>query len=273
MRLPQEIRLRIYEHTLRYPSSELRFSTVGSRFRIRGSQLGTIKSRIRSKKPYQPVYTELPDKLLALLLVSKEVLKEAMPIFYRDSSFHAASPLHLINLLRGCGARRRKYFTDISVDCSLRSDAAPAEVAFRLLAGVPGLRCLTLKIWDLQWLLKERPQITRRGVHINTASMWDVGDIPALVELGKCKVHQIIFRGDCTRIIAYVKEHVLAPMDVAERMLEIEEAEKVRAAFPKADAREVFWRQHEGEADRRLQSAQNLEAYFARFGRTTIVDF
>ncbi|KAK6433429.1 hypothetical protein LTR95_010392 [Oleoguttula sp. CCFEE 5521] len=274
MRLPAELRLQIFEHALRYPSSGLSFQSAGSRFHIRESQRSFYERSTRPSKSRQSLYTDRPADLLALLLVSKDISKEATPIFYRDNSFHAASPIQLIDLLRGCGARRRKYFTDISVNCSLRCDAAPAESAFRLLAGVPGLRRLTLKIWDLQWLLKDRPQITRRGVRINTASMWDVDNVLALVELGKCKVHRINFQDSCTRFIAYVKEHVLAPTNVAERMLELEETEKGWAAVPETDAREDSWRrQHEDEADPELQSAQNLEVYFARLGRTTVVDF
>ncbi|OQO12904.1 hypothetical protein B0A48_02368 [Cryoendolithus antarcticus] len=229
---------------------------------------------MKSKKRSETLYTEHTADILALLLVSKDIFKEAMPIFYRDNSFHAASPLQLVDLLRGCGARRRKYFTDISVDCSRRSDAALAELAFRLLAGVPGLRSLALNIWDLQWLSKETPQITRRGLHINPELRWDASEKPALIELGKCKVHQIQFHGECPQIIAYVKEHVVPSTDVAKRMLELEEAEKEETGAPETDNREDLWRrQHEDEADPKSQIFLNLEKYFARFGRTTVLDF
>ncbi|KAK6428542.1 hypothetical protein LTR95_015312 [Oleoguttula sp. CCFEE 5521] len=272
--LPAELGLQIYEHALQYPTSGLSLDSRRGRFRLGKIKHISLEWSMKSKKRPQTLYTEHTADILALLLVSKDVFEEAMPIFYRDNSFHAASPLQLIDLLRGCGARRRKYFTNIYVDCSRRSDAAPAELAFRLLAGVPGFRSLALNIWDLQWLSKETPQITRRGLHINPELRWDASEKPALIELGKCKVHQIQFHGECPQIIAYVKEHVVRPTDVAKRMLVLEQAEKEGNGAPETDGREHLWRsQHGDQPDPRAQSFLNLEKYFARFGRTTVVDF
>jgi hypothetical protein len=216
-KLPVEIRILIYEELFRGRVDELQYNDAefhpsrkvpGLRLSQRGKRAvweiheDWTRSAVPSGRHWtMRTYKQRPDvsvteptpKLLALLLVNRQIFEEAMPVFYGVNHFHATELLELTNMLKHCGARRRPHFTSISV--SYAQDVGPrtAIKAFKLLKDVKRLRRLEIETTDYSF--------TSGTLNLNR-----VPQLPGIGILGSVRVRELHFTGDCPLIEAYLRQ-------------------------------------------------------------------
>lgn len=151
MRLPPELRLKVYEYHLILPTHKLCVCRVGK-------QGGAFWFKRDGTTVNGPSF----NRVTSLLCVSQIVCKEAMPIYYRFHEFdlsHDWSPSTLYDFLASIGPERRKHVREISFKYQITN--APA--AFHLLASAENLTklhirltggSLTGQVWGKRSILK-----------------------------------------------------------------------------------------------------------------------
>ncbi|OQO12905.1 hypothetical protein B0A48_02369 [Cryoendolithus antarcticus] len=239
MDLPAELRLHIFEYVLQYHWSGLGFEAQGQRLRVLRPSMSPADGRMREswlnvnigRDFTHSLFTERPSDMLALLLVNRQFLADAMPIFYKTNHFHANSAERVIYMLRGCGERRRKYFTSISFRCHANGEGGKAERAFQLLSTVPGLQYLGIDLAvEKDWLTMGSNMSRQPAPYHTTAwQQRDVGEIPALLRLDQCSTREAYFHSSCPIIEEYLKGRILQRLpkhEVAKKRIEMEKEEK-----------------------------------------------
>jgi hypothetical protein len=216
-KLPAEIRVSIYEEVFRSLVDELQFNDAefhpsreipGLRLSQRGkrsvwelrydfTRTHVPSSCHWSMRPYAQTeldvsVTEPTPKLLALLLVNRQIFGEAMPVFYSVNHFHATELLDLTNMLKHCGARRRPYFTSISIRYDPDVGPRTAIKAFKLLKDVKRLRRLEIETSDT-------------GHQRGPLDSNKIPQLPGMKILSGVRVRELHFTGDCPLIEAYLR--------------------------------------------------------------------
>ena len=151
--LPPELRHSIYEIVFRYPVSGV--SPVED---AETAEKTTIVIHKDSTAPFdfsewnqaqpskpnpKPYFTEPINQTLSLLLVNKQIFKEAMPYFYQNNLFYFLDTAQLFHFLRNTPAYRRQHLTQLAIDYpGLGTDYHYAPAAFRILATNPSLKRL-----------------------------------------------------------------------------------------------------------------------------------
>jgi hypothetical protein len=215
-KLPVEIRILIYEELFRSRVNGLQYNDIefdtnrnaGLRLSQRGNQTwrnfrqdwtrtATPSSRHWTERPrtgpLEVSVTERTPELLALLLVNRQIFEEAMPVFYSVNHFHVTELLELTNMLKHCGARRRPYFTSISLDYNQHEGPRTAIKAFKLLKDVKRLRHLEIDTLDTCTIGGE--PLTSDGVP----------KLPGIKILGSVRVWELHFTGECPLTEAYLR--------------------------------------------------------------------
>lgn len=142
MRLPAEIRAMIFRYVLQYSTYWARLSVNkdGSLYRNRVS-MGIPRPNIT----FPPMAS-----ILTLLLVSKQVSLEALPIFYFYNYFKFDSMRILATFLKRMGRTRREHLAHVAIECSFKSEQNTGAIsAFRLLAECKRLR--TFRFTATSW--------------------------------------------------------------------------------------------------------------------------
>jgi hypothetical protein len=152
LRLPPELRDVIYHMMFRFPPSGIELTCVGNeRNRVlRAVTKDTVATFSADKwmscvdwSPFG-LYKEPIQQTLSLLLVNKQIFKEAFSHFYRENVFYFASVDNLGDVLRSLPRYRRQHLTQIA----FRFEAYHSPLAtrvFRYLASLPNLRKLYIE--------------------------------------------------------------------------------------------------------------------------------
>ncbi len=140
------------------------------------------------------------SETFAPLLVCRQMYNEAGAIFYYNTRFYCESLKDLIVFLERVPANKRKFITTIATsldECAYYHTTTPAT-AFRLLAELPGLKRLDIRIDEQEWLEDQGP---------DASSL----DMPGIKELREVKVDEVDFHGTCPIIEAAIKGDMLKP--------------------------------------------------------------
>ena len=219
-KLPVEIRVLIYEKVffchvdgLQYIDAEFqpKSKVQGLRLSQRGKRpcwgyqedwTRTNVSRTVSKDKHwafrmnYPSATEPTSRLMALLLVNRQIFEEAMPVFYGVNHMHAPSLLQLTYMLKHCGERRRPHFTSISVSYAQSVGPKTANKAFRLLKEVKRLRRLEIETTDTTFDDHKRASPLESNA---------VPKLPGIESLRSVRVRELHFTLKCPLIEAYLR--------------------------------------------------------------------
>ncbi|OQN99295.1 hypothetical protein B0A51_18871, partial [Rachicladosporium sp. CCFEE 5018] len=239
MDLPAELRLQIFEHVLQYHWSGLGFEAGGQRLRVLRPSTSPPDGRMREswlnvnigRDSTYSLFTERPSDMLGLLLVNRQFFADAMPILYKTNHFHANSAERLIGMLRGCGERRRKYFSSISFRCHANGESGKAARAFQLLSTMPGLQYLGIDLAvEKDWLTMGLKMRSYPAPYYTPAwQQRDVSEVPALMRLGQCSTRKVYFCSSCPIVEKYLKERIVQKLpkhEVARKLVEMEKEEK-----------------------------------------------
>jgi hypothetical protein len=216
-KLPVEIRVLIYENVffchvdgLQYNDAEfqpkskvrgLRLSQRGKRpcwdYQEDFTRTGVSRNKHWSLRENYPSATEQTSRLMALLLVNRQIFEEAMPVFYGINHIHATSLLELTNMLKHCGERRRPHFTSISVSYARSVGPRTAIKAFKLLKDVKRLRRLEIETSDTDF---------RQDSKYGPLDSSKVPQLPGIKILSSIRVRELHFAGNCPVIEAYLRQ-------------------------------------------------------------------
>jgi len=216
-KLPPELRSRIYELVFRFPNSGIRVNGQAGRLK-ETHRASDQKLFIMSRDMEKPVgcrewqvatnntypdrrlslHPYFMDEALALLLVSRQIHRETVGIFYSTNRFHSASIYDLENMLKALVPDRRNFLTHIT----FRYDEIYHEKALRLFPAVAKLK---------------GPKKT--GMHIDEAR-WSKGHpvqdewsgLSILADMKGVEVFE--FEGDCGEVAASFKKKVGAGVTV-----------------------------------------------------------
>ena len=214
MQLPRELRDQIYELVLVMPKSGISMDTIDTG---NGSKNGPLSFKVFSRDYDEPhrrhssVHEFDPNRYrvdnfhffsnkrtlecrsfqtyLALLLVSKQVYKEAMPIFYGGNHFACSTIGDLGRFLRFTPESRKDNVRYVSFHIN-NQDAKIAQTTFELLSQVKRLREIDIWISKTEW-----GAVQTRGKTKKYSNMFK---IPGLQVLGSMRgLKRVTFHGDC----------------------------------------------------------------------------
>lgn len=155
------------------------------------------------------------ESKLALLLTNKEIYAEAMPFFYDSNTFMFLSVSHLELKLRIMPAERRKHLRSVAFSyCP--PDTSVAVSAFRVLAAIPKLHAIHVDVDEASWTRTEKLQDPANEL-VNIARL----DI--LVDL-VCSLQEVTFSSRCPIIAAHLK----AKMRAAQKTAEVNETDEAK---------------------------------------------
>jgi hypothetical protein len=221
MRLPRELRDQIYELALVMPKSGISMDTIDTGD---GSKDGPCSFEVFSRDYNEShrrrsyIHKFDPDKdridqvhffsnkrtlecrpfqtYLALLLVSKQLYQEAMPIFYGGNHFACSTIGDLRRFLEFTPESRKDYIGHVSFHIN-NQDARIARTTFELLKEVKYLREIDIWISEIEWGAVQ----TRR----KSKKYSDMLKIPGLQVLGSMRgLKRVAFHGDCDTVKAYL---------------------------------------------------------------------
>ena len=125
--LPHELRSIVFHHVLLWHIQPHRFCSSCS-----------VARPVR--KPLHPL-NHMEPKFLAILLVSKQLYHEAMPVFYGHNEFLAVGAKPCVLFLRGIGPERRAHLRNL--DCRIGFNLS-SYGCLKYLASCTGLRSLRI---------------------------------------------------------------------------------------------------------------------------------
>ena len=121
LELPEELRAAIYELVFSFPASGIRMEPVmhGARFFVRERELDNLSAdwhRVDYIPPSIGPRDEglfLASDMVSLLLVSKQIYDEAVPVFYQRNKFCVDDSTQLHLLVRGPAKRQLEHLRDL----------------------------------------------------------------------------------------------------------------------------------------------------------------
>ncbi|KAK4496108.1 hypothetical protein PRZ48_012087 [Zasmidium cellare] len=166
MRLPPELRLRIYEYALTFPKSGIR---IGTKRPDPTLHMATRDMHDTDDALWQPMlrrpvaFSRGPNDLigyslssyLRVLLTSKQVYTEAMPVFYECNRFVCLGVPELVGFLAHTPEHRRKHIRDIAFQFEPPQhriyNMSDITQCFSQLKRMPSLRTLILTMRQDTW--------------------------------------------------------------------------------------------------------------------------
>ncbi|KAF2159777.1 hypothetical protein M409DRAFT_60546 [Zasmidium cellare ATCC 36951] len=228
-RLPAELRNRIYEYVLRFPTQGVcvkvkaekpgkesksipaQFSVIrDQKLEMNGSGASDFYYKLESAYRDYPLANH-PDGLpkgiqnclpaadhLSVLSVSKQVFQEAMPIFYSTNNFTFDSLQHLLWFLEATPAARRDHIEHVSF-YYMDGYEKFASPAFKLLKEISHLRELDIGVAESYW---------KNLVKVDwTPKYPDVLKVPGAFTLRSIRGLKVVrFHGDCETFKTLIPE-------------------------------------------------------------------
>ena len=219
LRLPPELRLKIYEMVLALPPSGICLTSVSNVQTSPAGHCSVLRRSVfrASTRSYDTAmdYASIAssgkfDKLLfrsrpatvllALLQCCKQIFSEAVHIFYSINHFYCGSLFSLAAMLEQTPAGRRKYIKHISFAWHPYAEGDSAK-AFRLLKEAEGLQRLDIMTSESAWEKSVKIRGKQRGAKRHV----DLLKLPGLATLRTVRgIPAVNFHGDCATLAAYL---------------------------------------------------------------------
>lgn len=136
------------------------------------------------------------ESKLALLLANKEICAEAMPFFYRANTFMFLSVSHLELKVRIMPAGRRKHLRSVAFSY-VPEDVSVAVSAFRMLAAIPKLHNIHIDVDEASWSRTQKLQDP-------ASELLNIAGLDVLADL-VCNLQEVEFSSRCPTIAAYLQ--------------------------------------------------------------------
>ena len=225
LRLPAEIRGAIYGMVLLYPRSGLLIGPKGGSTRQKvgmiskdfSAQFSFTEWNAPESWRYCATYEAWIEDLLALLLVNKQIFKEAFSCFYRENTFVFNSVDDMGHYLRLLPRYRRQHITQIAFNYRGMGGSKVANAAMGYLGSLPNLQKLYI---DFAESLLERLWPTPRAEREFIAKFPGISKLKTIRGLDK-----IGFGEDCPILKSILEDEMRKPAtkNRKERAVEISE--------------------------------------------------
>ena len=210
--LPSELRTTVYEMVLRYPGSGMHresFFKEGHGEVVRLSTVTREYSQPCSFEAWEDedswLETSPAADILGLLLVNKQMHKEASDIFYSVNNFFCEGAFQLLEMLQSLAPSRQKHLHEISLVYH-PIDNTKAVKAFSILNSLPKLSKLRIYMDEDDWFRHKC-----KGHRISHLRV-----IPGLDTLQELKARiDVVFEGNCLNIANLVssQEEICIPIE------------------------------------------------------------
>ena len=202
--LPVELRTKIYDMVLCYPQAGVAPSitlfnspTVSYTVVTRNS---VSQSRFKSWNMRKGCRSlDLSTNTLSLLMVNKQIHKEALPCFYSLNTFYLGSLSHSLRALRVLPLVRCQYLRHLAFRHKVK-DRSDARTFFDMVCTLPNLRKLDIWMHQGSWFSTVRSE---RG---ETFIVFTISGLDILAE--KKRGITVDFSGECPDIAAYWKPKI-----------------------------------------------------------------
>lgn len=208
MRLPAELRVRVYELVLGFPKSGVtitqdRHDRRGARVRLATGDYNVAKSPwnwISRGGGYRLSSCFRSGRLqehLALLQTSKQVYAEAMPVFYGMNSFVC---LNDNQFLEQTSDERKKHIRDVTISVRTpgynRPSLSQMTNCFKIIKGMSRLRTLDVVVFEHEW-----QQATTRNGKPKYRKYEDLLNLEPIKALRSMRgLQKVEFHGECESI-------------------------------------------------------------------------
>ncbi|OJD36895.1 uncharacterized protein BKCO1_9000150 [Diplodia corticola] len=221
MKLPSELRLQVYEYTLGMPCRQLTTAQL-QRSDLGKKEQNRLLSMVRYDENSDWKGTTLfrcprVGTVLALLLVSRMVRKEALPIFYRINTFTCKAIFGLTMVRTSMGAAHHSYVRNLVIEypywpCGRRVRETLAD-------------CAELENLSL-WLSRPIDEPDSMGILV------DYHELGILRGVKKFAVHGEAPQSEIDTIRAYLESLVTQPREKSEKVAVEEPPAKRRKIGP-----------------------------------------
>jgi hypothetical protein len=224
LRLPPELRDKIYKIVLCYPGSGLslkapskdrepEFEADNKFFGARFSIGAWLNARGRAS-----TYSEPAQQTLSLLLVNKQIFQESFLHFYENNIFYCSNMESLGRFLRNLPLYRRQHLTQLAFDYSRPwDDLKLAPRAFKFLASLPNLRKLYIHFeegWSLLPPLPPDRHDRHKAEILETLGISTLRTVRGLEE--------VVFNGDCPVLKETLKSVMESPVSKKRKSTAVE---------------------------------------------------